>query len=503
VGQSEVDELGVDRVAEGVETVDMSEPLVPPPPGITTAEWAATPAAVRALVVALLTDLQTLRAVVAGLQEQVGQTSRNSSKPPSSDPPSAPPRPTPPASGRKPGGQVGHVGATRPRLPLAEVDHLVVVRPERCAHCDALLLGSDPAPLWRQVTEVPAPKAETTEYQAHRLTCLACGHLTTPAWPEGLPPGAFGPRLHALVSVLGGRFLLTDRQIEELLPIGFGVELSLGSIPALEQATSAALAAPVAEALAYVQAQDRTNADETSWREATRKAWLWVAVTSLVSVFLVQASRGAAAAKALLGPTGHGVVGCDRWSGYHWLGAARQLCWAHLRRDFTAFVDRGGTSAVLGQALLDEVGRLFAVWYRVRDGTLAHAELAAAMAPVQTEVGRLLRQGMVGDHAKTAATCANLVRDEAALWTFVRVAGVEPTNNAAERAIRPAVLWRKRSLGTQSDGGSRFVERMLTTVTTLRQQRRDVLGYLTVACAAAHRGQPPPSLLPVTPCLPH
>lgn len=474
----------------------MSAHLPPPPPGITLADWEETPAAVRALVGTLLAELQALRAVVAGLQEQVGQTSRNSSKPPSSDPPGAPLRPTPPASGRQPGGQPGHVGTTRPRPPLAEVDHLVVLRPERCAHCDALLLGDDPAPLWRQVTEVPAPHAETTEYQVHRLTCRCCGHLTTPPWPDGLPPGAFGPRLQALVSLLGGRFLLTDRQIEELLPIGFGVAVGLGSIPALEQATSAALAAPVAEALAYVQQQERANADETSWREANRKGWLWVAVTSLVSVFLVQASRGSAAAKALLGSAFGGVVGCDRWSGYHWLGAARQLCWAHLRRDFTAFVDRGGTSAVLGQALLDEVGRLFALWYRVRDGTLAHADLAAALAPVQAEVGRLLRQGMVGDHAKTAATCANLVRDEAALWTFVRVAGVEPTNNAAERAIRPAVLWRKRSLGTQSAGGSRFVERMLTTVTTLRQQRRDVLGYLTAACAAAHRGQPAPSLLP-------
>lgn len=479
----------------------MSEPLTPPP-GIPAADWEATPATVRLLVGTLLSAVQTLHARVGALEEQLGQTSRNSSKPPSSDPPSAPPRPTALASGRKPGGQVGHVGASRPRRPLAEVDQVVVLRPARCAHCDALLLGSDPAPLWRQVTEVPAPKAQTTEYQAHRLTCRCCGQVTTPPWPDDLPPGAFGPRLQALVSLLGGRFLLTDRQIEELLPIGFGVELSLGSIPALEQATSAALAAPVAEALAYVQQQDRANADETSWHEATRKAWLWVAVTTLVSVFLVQASRGSAAAKALLGTTFDGIVGCDRWSGYHWLGAARQLCWAHLRRDFTALVDRGGASAVLGQALLDEVGRLFALWYRVRDGTLAHADLAVALAPVQAEVGRLLRQGMAGDHPKTAATCANLVRDEAALWTFVRVAGVEPTNNAAERAIRPAVLWRKRSLGTQSDGGSRFVERLLTTVTTLRQQRRDVLGYLTAACAAAHRGHPAPSLLPVTPYLP-
>jgi len=216
-----------------------------------------------------------------------------------------------------------------------------------------------------------------------------------------------------------------------------------------------------------------------------------------VTVFLVQGSRSGKAARALLGEGFAGIAGTDRWSGYTWLGTAcRQVCWAHLKRDFTAIAERDGDSATLGAALLTQVDQLFALVQRVRDGTLAHADLARPCAPIQQAVAALLRQGAVGDHPKTANTCRKLLTVEAALWTFVRVPGVAPTNNAAERAIRPAVLWRKRSGGTQTGAGRRFVERSLTTVTTLRQQQRAVLAYLTAACDAANHGRPAPSLLP-------
>ena len=466
-------------------------------------EWAQTPAAVRELIALLLADLGALRERLAQVEEQQRQHSQNSSRPPSSDPPSAPRRPPRRSSGRQPGGQPGHPGAARVLKPPDEVARIEVIRPQHCARCGQRLGGDDPAPVRHQVTELPPPRPETVEYQLHRLACPGCGSVTTPELPAGVPRGAFGPRLQAIVSLLGGRYHLSDRQVQEALGTLFGADLGLGSVPALKQATSAALAAPVAEAQAYVRAQARANVDETGWREAHGKAWLWVAVTTWVSVFLIHASRGSPAAKALLGADFAGVAGTDRWSGYTWLGPARrQLCWAHLRRDFSAFVERGGASATLGTALLTQVERLFALVQRVRDGTLAHADLAPAMAPVQREVAALLRQGAACEHAKTARTCRNLLAIEAALWTFVQVAGVEPTNNAAERALRPAVLWRKRSGGTQSAAGSRFVERLLTTVTTLRQQQRDVLAYLTAACEAAHRGHPAPSLLPSTTGIP-
>jgi transposase len=142
--------------------------------------------------------------------------------------------------------------------------------------------------------------------------------------------------------------------------------------------------------------------------------------------------------------------------------------------------------------------QLFGLWYRVRDGTLPWADFQVARVPLLDRVGTLLREGAAGAEAKPQRTCRNLVKLEAALWTFVWEADVAPTNHSAQRPLRRAVLGRRRSFGTQSGAGSQFVERSLTAVTTLRQQRRDVLEYLTAACAAAIRGEPAPSLLPIT-----
>ena len=162
-----------------------------------------------------------------------------------------------------------------------------------------------------------------------------------------------------------------------------------------------------------------------------------------------------------------------------------------------AWSQRAGETARIGLALLAVEKQLFTSWYRVRDGTLAWADFQVAMLALMTRVHTLLEEGAAGADTKAQGTCRNLLKREAALWTFVWEPGVEPTNNSAERPLRRAVLWRRRSFGTQSEAGSQFVERILTAVTTLRQQRRNVLDYLTAACAAAISKQPPPPLLPL------
>jgi transposase len=262
---------------------------------------------------------------------------------------------------------------------------------------------------------------------------------------------------------------------------------------------SAALAAPVAEAETYVQRQPVRNADETSWREKTKRVWLWVSVTPLVTIFRLLKTRGAASAKVLLGEKVWGTIGTDRYAGYQWIDPCqRQLCWAHLKREFIAWGERAGETARIGLALLAVEQQLFTLWYRVRDGTLAWADFQVAMLPLMARVRTLLQEGETGADAKTQGTCRNLLKLEAALWTFVWESEVDPTNNRAERPLRRAVLWRRRSFGTQSEAGSHFVERILTAVTSLRQQRRDVLDYLTAVCTAAIRKDPAPSLLPLT-----
>ena len=469
----------------------------PRPEGISTEDWAATPLAVQELVLSLFATVQQLTHRVADLEERQRQTSRNSSKPPSSDPPTAPTRPRPPSSGRKRGGQEGHAGNGRQLKPSADVTRIVDIKPVCCEACGALLLGEDAQPARHQVTELPRIEPEVVEYRRHTMTCLVCGTQTTPDWPVEMPAGSFGPRVQATVGYLTGRMGVSQRDVEEAMDALFHTDLALGSVSAVEQQVSAALAQPVEEAHIYVQEQAVVNVDETSWRESNQRRWLWIGTTSLVTVFLVLATRGAVGAQQLLGRAFQGIVGSDRWSGYNWLSVwQRQLCWAHLKRDFQAFVDRGGASACLGEALLQQVKTIFELWHQLREGLLSRTEFQGQMDPIRGQVGTLLRDGTALSDDKTRRTCENILKCESALWSFVYVEGVEPTNNSAERPLRRAVLWRRRSFGTQSEAGSLFVERVLTTVTTLRQQKRDVLDYLTEACAAAIRGDPPPSLLP-------
>jgi transposase len=477
---------------------------LPPELPITEEDWNRTLPAVQAVMIALWQQVQALQAQVTALQaevaqlrEQVGRNSQNSSQPPSSDAPGAPPRPKRAPSGRKPGGQPGHTGHGRKLVSVEQVQRVIDLKPTGCDQCGALLMGEDAQPVRRQVTELPRVEPEVTEYRQHTLTCLVCGAQTQAEFPAELPLGSFGPRVQATVGYLTGRIGVSQRDVEEVMQTVFHTDISLGSIPAQEDQVSAALAEPVRAVQTYVQQQPVQNVDETSWREKTKRAWLWINTTPLVTLFLVLATRGAKGAQRILGTVVKSIVGSDRWSGYTWLDPhQRQLCWAHLKRDFQALVERGGESERIGRALLEQIEKMFGLWHRARDGSLSRADFQTAMQPVQTRVGDLLRQGTALACDKTRRTCENILKLEVALWTFVRVEGVEPTNNSAERGLRRAVLWRRRSFGTQSEDGSHFVERVLTAVTTLRQQQRDVLDYLTEACAAAMRGDKAPSLLP-------
>ena len=490
-----------------------------PPSGITTQDWDATPNRVQTLVYTLQAAVEEMQQVVPQLQkqieqqqkqveqqqkrinqleEQVGKTSHNSSKPPSSDPPNVK-KPPPKAKGkRKRGGQPGHKGRGRKLKPPDEVTRFVVSKPNECKACGALLLGVDPDPHRHQVCELPPIEPAIIEYQAHTLTCLCCGQKNRAPWPVEMPTGSFGPRVQGLIGYLSGRFSISRRDVQEMMTSIFQVEVSLGAVSAQEAKLSSALELCVNEAQSYVQQQAQINTDETSWEKNNKRHWLWPATTELVTVFLVVATRGADGLNQLVGTEFDVIIGSDRWAAYNWLDAVqRQLCWAHLLRDFQAFVDRKGESAVIGQALLKQATSMFDLWHRARDGTLSRPDFQQAMRPIQQEIETLLQVGTFVNHPKTVSTCANILKISSALWSFVEHEGVDPTNNAAERALRRGVLWRKRSFGSQSDRGLRFTERILTTVTSLRQQHRNVLDFLALACHAQQLGLPAPSLLPI------
>jgi transposase len=461
--------------------------------------------ALEARVVALEAALQRLEGTVGQLettvqhvQEQLEQNSRTSSRPPSSDPPQARgQRPRREPSGRRPGGQPGHEGHSRALVPIEEVDSVIPVKPGRCPRCQHPWCGEDPQPQRHQVTEIPPVRPVVTEYQLHRLVCPVCGEAMRAELPVGVPAGGFGPRVQAIAALCTGAYHLSKRITQTLLDDLVGVAIGLGTITNLEHAIVQALAAPVAEARAYVRTQPTAYLDETGWREGQQRAWLWVAVTTCVTVFVVRLSRSAKVAHELLGERFWGYLVTDRWSAYTWYPSwRRQLCWAHLLRDIEAMIERGGRSREIGEALRAQAHQMFHGWQRVRDGTLAHASFGHYMRPIRREVEQWLEAGQICGVPKTEGVCREILKRRQALWTFVRHAGVDPTNNAAERALRPGVLWRKGSFGTYSAQGSRVVEAMMTVVATLKQQHCHVLAYVTAVCEAALRGAPPPSLLP-------
>lgn len=429
------------------------------------------------------------------LESRLRKNSSNSSRPPSSDPPWKKAEKAPP-SGRKPGGQPGHEGHHRELLSETEMDEVVTVKPTSCLDCGGGLSGDDPNPHRHQVVEIPKPKAHWMEYVIHTLVCGNCGKRTTAEWPKGVPKGNFGPRLQGLIATCSGVYFLSKRTIVEMLGDWWGIPISLGSVSASEKAVSEALSGPMAEAVASVQKAHTANVDETGWRERWKRAWLWVMVTPWVTVFLVHARRNAEAAQALCGSF-KGHLMSDRWRVYlAWPVRKRQLCWAHLLREFKAFSEMRGSAGRIGKKLRVEADQMFQWWKRVRDGTMSRSTFRQYLCPLRRRTRHLLEEGARTRNRDLSATCRDLLKLYPALWTFAQVEGVKPTNNAAERAIRKGVLWRKGSFGTHSAAGSRFAERMLTVAATLRLQNRNIVEFVTEACEASLVGRKAPSLLP-------
>lgn len=457
-----------------------------------------------AQIAALQEQLAKALARIAELEEKLRTSSRNSGNPPSSDTPAQAAERrrkaagiTKPA-GRKPGGQPGHKRSIRPLVPRHEVDHHVQCVPSHCGGCGGSLRGRDARPWLHQVAELPPVRPTITQYALHALTCPRCARITRATLPAGVPRGAFGPTVVATVVLLFGVCRLGKRVVQTVMADMFGLQMSLGAIIGCQKIASAALRGPVEEAKTAAQRAGCKHSDETSWREGVKrsKVWLWTLVTKSLVVFQIHKQRSEVAARDLLGKV-KGVLVSDRYSAYgFWPLWLRQICWAHLIRDFIAISERGGESRRIGEALLEESRRLFAWWHRVRDGDLKRRTFQVYTRSLQKRVRALLEEGRSCAHSKTANTCAKIIRAWPALWLFVERPGIQPTNNSAEHAVRHAVLWRKSSGGTHSELGSRFVERILTVVATLRLQDRNVMDFLRRACEAHFSGSELPSLLP-------
>ena len=437
---------------------------------------------------------------LAELEARLKTNATNSSTPPSANPLDADKPVKKKKSKRQRGGQPNHPPHLKQLLPPERVQHWKHFVPEECSGCHAPLSHeagpNDPEPKRFQTIELPPITVDVTEYQAHARTCACCGKVTHATIPAEIRAHSVEPRLTATLSYLTGAHGISKRGVEEIAETIFGAPISLGTIANLEQEVSAAIAPAHQEALEAVRKADVKFADETSWKLWGKLCWLWAAATTNVAVFVIHGKRSSLGLAALLGEEIHGILHSDRWNVYLQIpDERRQLCWAHLKRDFQKIVDLGGPSVFVGRRGLRIVRDLFAAWHAFQEGKVTRRKLQTLIEPLQRRLGKTLLEGGLGDDARVAKFCGHLLELECALWTFATQEGVEPTNNYMERLLRRAVLWRRRSFGCNSQVGCRFVERILTVVQTCRLHGNNSLEYLCSAVHAHRRGLSCPRLL--------
>ena len=465
-------------------------------PEITEEIIARQPPESQAIIRFLLAEIAALRAEVEQLRTQVkGTTPQNSSLPPSTQHPHARPAPRKRKSKRRRGGQPGHRKHERSLIPSEKCDEVKSLMPSQCRCCGGKLSGSDSSPLRHQVWELPEIKALVTEYQRHRLKCDRCGKTTCAELPPGVPQGQSGPRLMAFTALLMAYYRQSKRRTAEFLTTLLGQPCCPSLTVKIQKHVTTALRPGYEQLAAQLPVQQRVSIDETPSKEQNGKVWLWTFVASTFTVFAIRATREATALADLLTDRFKGVVTCDRAKMY-WRAKRLQWCWAHLKRDFQKLIDKGDSRAKrLGYDLRRATCKLFEHWGDYRKGKITRTAFIRRMAPVRREVERLLLRGLNSGNKSAQGMCRELYEHREWLWTFVQVEGVEPTNNASERSLRHAVIWRKLSFGTQSESGSRFVETMLTVVETCRQQRRNTFEFVTSAVQTHLSGQSCPSLL--------
>jgi transposase len=435
---------------------------------------------------------------IAQLERRLNRSSRNSSQPPSVDPPGTTPKRGKDSSGRRQGAQPGHEGKGRPLLPAWAVDDVVDHWPTDC-ECGYVFgegeLVAAGEPVRHQVEELPVITVTVTEHRCQRVCCPGCGRRQRAELPREVAGSMFGPRFQAAVATLSVRNRISRRDVVELCEQLFGSRISSGTVDAILCRVADALADPCEDLLDRLRASAAVNMDETGWRTAGQRRALWGMFGPRHAYLQVAADRHEAHAKSLLADT-TAVVTSDRWWAYSHLPLhRRQLCWAHLARDFKAHAEGMAAEREFGEHGLRLCERVFWAW-EVYQHTHDRRELQATIRQLQREFKPIVRRhaGKSPRYKYCRGIARNLLRAWAALWTFARHPGVEPTNNHAERALRGAVIYRKLSLGSQSSKGEQRIGRLLSAHTTCRLQRRSLHPYLTDALAAHTRGHPVPLL---------
>lgn len=427
------------------------------------------------------------------LEQLLRTNSKNSSKPPSSDPPGTSSTDSK-RRRKKRGARKGHKPHLRELLPQKFVKEHIHLKPEICTCGSTNLEETKEQPQRHQIVDIPPIEPEVTEYVQHIFRCKDCGELVYKPLPDYIKRQHFGAGVLSMVAILTGKLNTSKRKALAMINEVFSIPMSLGGLSNCEGQLADMLQQPYTQVAEHVREQEIANADETGWpRGNLKKGWLWAFCCSTAVFFMVHANRSKQAARELIGEF-MGKLITDRYNAYNFYKLIRQICWAHLKRDFNAISQATGELGKIGDELHGLAKKILKLRKRVRDGTLQWQTFQRRMPELQKRVESLLESG-AGFDGKLGGKCRSILKHKKYLWTFVGYPDVEPTNNFAERIVRQGVLWRKSSFGTQSERGARYVERVLTVCATCQLQERSVIKYLRNVCHCHFNGLPVPSLI--------
>lgn len=427
------------------------------------------------------------------LREQLNIHSKNSSLPPSQDRKKK--KIHKPKSERKQSAQPGHPAWQRHSVPPEKVTDIIDCKPEAFCACGGEVRLEDKVQR-HQVFEIPVAHYEVIEYRLYQGSCERCQRHHKGELPAGVSKKGFGVRTQAMVSLLITKYRLSKRLAHAWFKDVYQMPICVGSVSNIEHTVSQSLQPTHEETLGLVRSDTVLHVDETSHKENHKNGWAWIISTADYTYFRLTHSRGKKVAKELIGDYQGKIIVTDRYLGYNYLPAKNhQICWAHVKRDFQRIAERADDIGQVGRRLLRIYDQVFCFWKTEYPASRTLSKKRRKrLRYFKHKMLKALKAGMHCGHGKTAHTCENLLALSQSLWRFFEVEEVPPTNNHAERQLRPLVISKKLTFGTQSDRGSRFIERMFTVITSCKQQGRDVFAFIIEALQKQGRGETPPSL---------
>lgn len=424
---------------------------------------------------------------IAKLEEQLGRNSKNSSKPPSTDQKSN-------TSDKEKRPRSSRVGVARALYPPERIDNRIECWRENCPHCSSQYIqwnGESPELL--QQAELPEVKAVITQYELQKYTCLTCRKPSIAPLPDGVPDSAFGPRLMGLLATLTGVMHLAKREAIQLIKDLYDIDMGVGSVPNVEERVSASLNLVYDRIHKFIlQHKFCTYFDETGWRDKGKRHFVWLAACQHAAVYRIDRNRSAAAFQRLIGgKTWDAPAVTDRYAVYSSF-KIHQFCLAHLIREFKKYGERDGPDKSIGTALEKELRLSCKIHGQYREGKISLVERNRRLGARKRRVEYWLEDGLANGSDALSKICVTLLEDFEKLWTFTKTLGMEPTNNLAERDLRKLVIWRKKSYGTRSERGKKFVERITTVAQTIRKHGGNVLHFVQQAVKCFYLRNPPP-----------